>query len=878
MKASGKRFEALAAELPLVEAAETAVRARLRAVARLLARAGDRLERDAEYAHAIRTTARRAQSGLDAFESVLEASAVRRARKALKRLRRAAAPVRECDVHAETLREFAGRASGRLRAAAEHAMRQIDAARRDAVHGVLKYADRHPRRWWRRLAREVRGLKPTPAETLGPLARQVVSAHSTQLHEAATGPMNLGTLHDLRLCGKRLRYAAELFANCLGPAAGDACASLTELQDLLGRINDAHQIAERLAHLSKRSRRTDETGLALADALRLLAERFAALRDARIHDAARRLTSTDSDNPVLRTRDALSMVFASPPATTTVRAEAPALASSGPRRLAAIDVGTNSIRLIVVEAHGDGIYRVLDDEKETTRLGAGLERTGAMSASSIARAADAVDRMRRIAEGYRAEAVRVIGTSACREASNTCKLADLIASRTGLTLEVISPEEEGRLAYVSAAHAFDLRDAPAAVVDIGGGSTEVVLAAGGAIERICSLPLGAVRMTERFGGPEACAGKEYRLMRRHVRRVIREAVGRPELVPQLVIGTGGTFTTLANILLHRQYGPGGPSLWDRGVPGHEAKRSEVRHVLDWLRSLTPRELARVPGLPPERTDIIVAGLTIAERLLKHLGTNVVHVHDRGIRDGIVIKMAAELFAARRLALGERPDPMAAVRRFAEACRYEAGHSEHVTRLALSIHDQLAAAPGQDRAWALPGARRLLEAAGVLHDIGYLVNYSKHHKHGYHLIVHSGLSGFTARELLIVANLAYYHRQSEPSRSHPNFNALDRADRELVRRLAAILRVADGLDRTHTRQVHGVMVRVSDGAVEFSAESDEEPGTDLWGAERKSGLFRDVFGLAPRFRWAPTTPGSRVIAADAGPGPAAAPLAATLTQG
>ena len=791
-------------------------------LSRLLARAR-RGEHDGDIAHRLRTTSRRAEAALALLAAHADQRHVERAGRMLRRVRKAAGPVRACDVHLGVLAEFIERAPPELRRAAERARRLIERDRAVAAPALQAVAQRFPKRKVRRLARRLDDARGCPDAAL----RGAI----TGVRESSRA-IELAALHELRTRIKRLRYTLALVKPALDESTAQAESLLVELQEALGRVRDAHEIAERLARYAEHSAEGAAEGLAL------LARRFALLRDARLRETRMVLEAAVENVLQAVCKVAVTPRPTAPPALAGARPPA------GAARLAAIDVGTNSVRLMVVEAHGASAYRVLDDEKEITRLGAGLERTGAMSRAAIAATVNAVDRFRRIAEGYRVDALRIVGTSACREATNTAELASGLRGRTGLDLEVISAEEEGRLAFQSAAHSFDLRDAPAAVIDIGGGSTEVVLSAAGAIERIASLRLGAVRTTERHGGARHARGRGYERMRKRVRRVIRRTLGAPGLSPQTVVGIGGTFTTLAAILQHREYGPRGPSLWDRSIPGHEVKRSELRHVLDWLRSLSEDDLLRVPGLPPERTDIIVAGLTIAERLLKHLGANVVHVHDRGIRDGIVLGLASSLFSADPDA--GRPDSMIPVRRFAETCRYEAAHSEHVARLALSIHEQLAAALGEGGGWASPASRRLLEAAGVLHDIGYLVNYSKHHRHGYHLIVHSGLSGLSRRELEIIGNLAFYHRQAEPSAAHPNFAALGADDRELVRRLAAILRVADGLDRTHTQQVHGVGLEVARGRARFAVRAEGDPSTDLWGAERKSGLFREAFGLTPEF--------------------------------
>lgn len=531
----------------------------------------------------------------------------------------------------------------------------------------------------------------------------------------------------------------------------------------------------------------------------------------------------------------------------------PDAASQGAIHLAAIDIGTNSIRLVIARATPDGEYRVLDDEKEITRLGKGLAEHNRLDTDAMHRSVEAIARMKEIALGYNVAQLRAIATCAVREAQNGPEFVDLVAERAGLMLEVISAEHEARLAYRSAAHAFDLSAATAAIVDIGGGSTEVVIASQGVIEQIATLRLGAVRLTEQFAGvAEPEHEKAFRAMWRAIRRHLKEHLGRPASPPQFIVGTGGTFTTLAAISSLRGKGdaPIG-ALLPFAVKGYEMQRSEVRHQLDHLRKLSIRARARVPGLPPDRAEIIVAGIAIADRVMNHMGVNTLRVLDRGIRDGLILEMIDDHFPRLEARASQSSDRWAAVRRFASKCRYEGEHSNHVADLALQIFDQLGRQrPGlftQDGADPLR-ARDLLKAAAILHDVGYFVNYAKHHKHSYHLIVHSDLAGFPQHDLELIANIARYHRRAAPKRKHAHFAALEEADRTLVRRLAAILRIAVGLDRTHTQAIERIYLVVTDTDAVFTLEARAEPEVDIWGAQQKSRLFAREYDLRPEFRW------------------------------
>jgi exopolyphosphatase/guanosine-5'-triphosphate,3'-diphosphate pyrophosphatase len=532
------------------------------------------------------------------------------------------------------------------------------------------------------------------------------------------------------------------------------------------------------------------------------------------------------------------------------------MSQQAPMRLAAIDVGTNSIRLIVAEVAPDGSYRVIDDEKEVARLGRGLAHTGELRLRAMRESALTIARMKDIADGYGVRRLRIVGTSAVRQAANRDHFLAMVRQQTGLAMEVISAEEEARLAHLSAARAFDLRAVPAAVVDIGGGSTEVVLSAGGVVEKIATLALGAVGLTEAFDVDDGDQAKTFERLRKHIRRTIKAGLGRPPFAPQLLIGTGGTFTALAAVSMHAG-SHGSDDLLPFTVRGYEMQRSEVKHMLQRLAGMPLRARMRVPGLSPDRAEIIVAGAAIVEGMMKHLGVNSLRVHDRGIRDGLLLTMIGELlpravesgFGAPGGTLPGALDRLRSVRQFAAACRFEESHSLHVTRLALELFDQLAAQrPDAPGGWSDPVNRELLEAAAILHDVGYYINYDRHHKHGYHLIIHSELAGFTHRELEVIANVARYHRLAEPRKRHPAYAALRKADRRLVKRLAAILRLADGLDRAHAQEVRAVRLKVRRGAAVLQLESDERPDVGIWGAQRKGGLFKEVFDLPVEFEW------------------------------
>lgn len=521
--------------------------------------------------------------------------------------------------------------------------------------------------------------------------------------------------------------------------------------------------------------------------------------------------------------------------------------AQGPTRLAAIDVGTNSIRLMVAEARADGGYRVLDDEKAVTRLGAGLGQTGRVSDESIAATVDAVARMLRIAEGHGATHVRAVATSAAREATNGQDLIDAVRRGTGIELEVIDANEEARMSYRSVAHAFDLGHLNAAVVDIGGGSTEVVLSAAGVIDRMHLFRLGAVRLTEQFNAGDRVDTPTLKAMRAEIRGTLKESAGKHAFTPQLLIGTGGTFTALARVSLLLGSDEDANDLLPFNVRGHEMQHAEVRHILDWLRGMSVTERGKVPGMTKDRAEVIVAGVSILDCVMDWLGVNTVRVHDGGIRDGLMLSMIEDLGLGVSEA-GTELGRVAAARRFAQRCQYEQAHSEHVAMLALLLYNELERLGLIEGEKADPSERELLESAAVLHDIGYLINYAKHHKHSYHLIVHSDIPAFTQRELEITGNVARYHRRSGPKNKHPNYAKLKSADRAIIKRLSAVLRVADGLDRAHKQNVGSLRAERDGDRVRLVVDAPARPNVAIWGATQKADVFESVFGAGLSVEW------------------------------
>lgn len=519
-------------------------------------------------------------------------------------------------------------------------------------------------------------------------------------------------------------------------------------------------------------------------------------------------------------------------------------------RIAAVDIGSNSIRLVVCEASSARLYRLLTDEKAHIALASGAAPDGTLRPEAIEDAAAAISSMVSIATGLGAEQIRLVATAAVRDAPNRRDFCELVTGRTKLPVEILSGEDEARLAHESVAHAFDLSAARAAVLDIGGGSTELALSAGGVIERLISIPIGAVRLTDRFGPGDRTDPSGNQALYNFVRRTLRARIERPSVQPQVLFGTGGTFTTLATIAMRRaESESGSPSSDDSRsasrIRGYEISRAEVKHILQWLRTMDVQQRRGVPGLSADRAGIIIAGITLIEGVMRRLAVNHLRIHDRGVRDGILLEMLRERFET-PLAGAGAANRMRGVIDFGRRCHFEESHSKHVARMALSIFDQLAAIEkaenGNPPFWASDESRQLLEAAALLRDVGYFINYTGHHKHSYHLIVHSELPGFSPRDLDLIGNIARYHRKARPKKKHVPYRNLEAADKPVVRALAAILRIADGLDRTHTQLVKSISLTRSEHRYTLIASGQSDLTADLWGAQRKSDVFEREFNL------------------------------------
>lgn len=507
------------------------------------------------------------------------------------------------------------------------------------------------------------------------------------------------------------------------------------------------------------------------------------------------------------------------------------------QRIAAIDIGSNSIRQIVADVADNGAIRVIDEMKAVPRLGAAMGKKGLMSDAAIEHATQSLVRMATLARQLGARRIDAVATSAVRDARNRQQFLARVRDEAGLRVRVLVGQEEARLAWRSAIAHFELGRGRAVVVDIGGGSVELALGAEGLLERLITLPYGAIRLTEQYLEGVAVP-KGVKRLRKRIRDDIERALPVRDWRGAELIGSGGTFTNLAGMYLASQ----GVRV-ARSVHGTRVPADEVEQLLERLASLPVDERTTVSGLNAGRADIIVAGLAVVAEIVRRVEPREVAASAFGIREGLLLETAR---VAPKIA-----DPGEArarsCREFAERCHYEEPHARQVQRLALQLFDSIGA-----RLKLTAADRAILADAALLHDVGYHINYQGHHKHSYHLILHADLLGISPEEQGLVAHVARYHRGAAPDRErHRDFAKLEPAAQRRVRRLAGILRVADGLDRGHSSAVDLVRVRWLERALRITPVAARGARTlrlEAWGAARKSQLLERVAKVPVEIVW------------------------------
>jgi exopolyphosphatase/guanosine-5'-triphosphate,3'-diphosphate pyrophosphatase len=495
-------------------------------------------------------------------------------------------------------------------------------------------------------------------------------------------------------------------------------------------------------------------------------------------------------------------------------------------RIAAIDVGTNSIHMIIVEQQRRG-YRVIDKEKDMVQLGRGSLEGRPLTDAAIDRGVAALTRMAGIAERWKVREVVAVATSAIREAPNGRRFITAAQKASGIKIRVISGEEEADYIYRAVRSAVDFHGGTALVVDIGGGSVELIAGTSDEVFLTASEPLGALRMAQTFAldGPATPAMVDK--CRKHARKRLKKALARVEALGfDFAIGTSGTILTLASLASANEAQMSSGLKW--------LSRKRLRELIDGFTPLSAAERARKFPIDEKRAETILAGAIVLDEILRKLETDQLRACDAALREGIVEHVFERL--------GEQKEPVKAhsVRRdsvlaLVDRSGIERAHATHVARLATRIFDQT-----QDLHRFRTGQRELLEYAALLHEVGMHVSYQGHQKHSYYLISHAGLRGFTTDQVAIIANVARYYRKSTPSEDDDNFAQLSTVQKEIVCKLTAILRLADALDRGRRRAVRDVGVFVDDHHLRFRLRLRGDAGVEVAAASKRAKYFGKVF--------------------------------------
>ena len=506
-------------------------------------------------------------------------------------------------------------------------------------------------------------------------------------------------------------------------------------------------------------------------------------------------------------------------------------------RIAAIDIGTNSIHMIVVRVRPDLSFEIIDREKEMVRLGAGGLDGRSLTPTAITAALQTLAKFSRLAASHKVDEIVATATSATREADNGGDFIAEVDRQTGIRVRVISGTEEARLIHLAAGYGVDIGGTPAVVIDIGGGSVEVTLGTATHLTQAQSFKLGVIRLTERFVRSDPLSDRDQRRLVKHINKAagayLDQVAGRGF---ERVIGTSGTILSLGALALSEEEGVPPEELRNRRVPAKAIRRLRKR-----LTGVDLEARLHMPGLDPRRADIAVAGSVLLDTILRRIGADELTLCDLALREGLVLDYIHRNTA--RIRKVERyPD----VRRrsiveLGERCGYWSEHARQVAQLALSLFDQTRAVHklgDREREW--------LEYGALLHDVGVHISYERHHRHSYYLIKNGDLRGFDPEEIEIIALIARYHRQATPKKAHDGYTTLKGSARRTVRALAAMVRLAEGLDRSHSQALSGIDVfpRGDDYLLRLRASGDAE--LELWAANRHAAPLEALLEQPVRF--------------------------------
>jgi exopolyphosphatase/guanosine-5'-triphosphate,3'-diphosphate pyrophosphatase len=505
-------------------------------------------------------------------------------------------------------------------------------------------------------------------------------------------------------------------------------------------------------------------------------------------------------------------------------------------RIAAIDIGTNSIHMVIADAVSLGAFEVVDREREVVQVGRGSFATGRLRRAAMDRTVDALVRFVQLARRLQSDRVLCTATAAVREAKNGGVFLQAAREASGLNVRVIPAEEEGRLIYLAVKAAVQLPAGPSLMVDVGGGSIQLVVGDREKLRFALSARLGALRLTETVLEHDPPTRGELDRLRRDIRKLSRAALERvAEAKPARAYGSSGSIHALAQMAHTLEHGSPIAQM-----NGHVLGRAELARLTRRIARMTHAEREKLPGIDMHRAEIIVPAALALLHVLETLGLDGITVSDFGVREGLVTDYI-EHHADEVTRLAPIDDlRLRSVVQLLAKFQADGAHPRHVTKLALALWD------GFRRVHRLPAeTRELLQYAAMLHDIGSVISFDGHAEHSAYVIRNGNLRGFSADEVRIMASVARYHGKGRPRKRDPEFRALDQRARRAVRWLAALMRIAEGLDRSHYQLIRDLKVtrRGERWMIRVTARRDAQ--LELWAARRRTELLAERIGSRKR---------------------------------
>ena len=503
------------------------------------------------------------------------------------------------------------------------------------------------------------------------------------------------------------------------------------------------------------------------------------------------------------------------------------------RVVAFIDIGTNSIRLLVVRLNPNHSYTILTRQKQQVRLGDGEFEDEEILPDAVERAVVVCKSLTDLARTFNVEEFVAVATSALREAENQQEILHRLRQEANLDIRVISGQEEARLIYLGVSSGLHLEGKRAFFIDIGGGSTEIAVGTERDYQLLESFKLGAIRLSNQYvpltdSGP--ISPERYKKIQQHIKNsIIRSVKKIRKLSPDCAVASSGTAMNLAEIA-HKALHPNGGS-------EITLTHRDLKKVIGLLCSMSLEQRRKIPGINPERADIIVPGAAILDTFMQELSLDTITVTGRGLQDGLLVDYLSRMDEFPLL--GELSPRQRSVLQLGRSCGINEAHARTVTALVLSMFDS---AKEQKLHPFGDAERELLEYATFLHDIGSFISYNNHQAHSYYMIKNSELLGFDQKEVTFMANLAKYHRKKSPRKKDPDILDLDPLEREALRMLATFIRLGESLDRSHAALIQHVRFIASgnnDVRLEIVARGDCQ--LEIWGIESEKKAFEKVFG-------------------------------------